>query len=86
VIDKTCCGILEQLKEKYDLPFYRPISYTTKDRQLAVGSWAIRLLKTTPGGAIARGGQGTLFLNYCPICGARLAPEETAETGGETDA
>ena len=72
----TCCGMLEHLHEQYKGTFYRPVTYDDR-MQLHVGRWCVRLYKLTPKHKVAEKGQSTLFLNYCPICGARLKPYGT---------
>lgn len=72
----TCCGILEKLSEKYDLPFTRPITFNPETSQLGIGGWAVKCLTKTEGGAISKKRQATVFLTYCPFCRKQLREEE----------
>jgi hypothetical protein len=68
--EPVCCGVLEELASKFDLPFEQPL--LLKGRELVVGGWAVRLLKKTPVGSISKKGSSFITLSYCPFCGQAL--------------
>lgn len=70
----TCCGALEKMSVEYDLPFYRPVILA--DGQLGVGNWAVKCRKLTKRGNISKVGGRAVYLNYCPFCGKKLAPDD----------
>jgi hypothetical protein len=67
----VCCGLIEQVADKYDMPFGRPMGINFK-----TGGWSLRLFNLTKRGNMSSKGTGWLLLSYCPICGKRIAPEE----------
>lgn len=66
----VCCGLIEEVASKFDLPFERPFLVGSLDFE--VGGWALRLLKLTPAGNISKKGGAFIFLNFCLFCGATL--------------
>lgn len=70
------CNCLETIKEQWDQPFVIPI-IITEQKDLKSGPWAVNVFNMTKSGSrISSLGKGTLFINYCPICGEKLAKEE----------
>jgi len=76
--DVACCGGFEELAARgYNAPFVKPIVLNRNPPNLAVGDWAVTMMKITDRGTIRRGQNATLFLNYCPFCGERLRKQQT---------
>jgi hypothetical protein len=50
-----------------------------KDGQLTPGGWAIKLFKKTKSGKMSTRSPGSVFLTYCPLCGACLV--DVSRTG-----
>lgn len=71
IMRTKCCGILEQLADDYDFPFFEPLVISEKTKDIEVRGWAIKLLRKTPSGGISKKG-ATVFLNFCPFCGTEI--------------
>lgn len=74
----TCCGGLEKIRERAELPFEQPIWIEPETHNLRCDGWAVRLLNRTQSGNISRKSAGVIFLTYCPFCSAKL-PEPPPE-------
>ena len=75
----VCCEALEQLEHDYDLPFVKPLFIVPETHDLKVGSIAIALRTLTRAGNISRKGRATMMINFCPICGTDLRPDEHSD-------
>lgn len=78
------CKCLEEIKKLAEWPFYRPVVVNQGNLTLECPGWAVRLFNETPSGRISSKPAGSLFLNYCPICGESLREmkESASEQGG----
>jgi len=70
----TCCGVLEKLRDDYDLPFTIPLRLTEELNDIVADEWAIKLTTLTSSGRVSRkhGKPSLVFINYCPFCGKQL--------------
>jgi hypothetical protein len=73
---------LEAILEKWDKPFYKPVTFHRETGEINADKWAIKMYSETPAGAIKRGSSAVLFFEYCPVCGERLEP---AAAEGESE-
>lgn len=79
--DPCTCGALEKIREKFDLPFRRPIIFNNETNSLRVGGWCAQLNKLTPSGNISKNGGGFIELKFCPFCGGRLGEGDGGASG-----
>lgn len=81
------CKCLEEVQKIGEWPFYRPVVVNQGSRNLECPGWAVRLFNETPSGRISSKPAGSLFLNFCPICGERLheIKEDKKNVSGRTN-
>lgn len=70
---------IRAITAKFDGPFERPITLDRETGELSVSRWAIKVYKLTKGNNISKSGGGYLYIEFCPLCGERLVPEEEKE-------
>ncbi len=79
-MSNTCCAVMREVEEKFDLPFVHPLFVDPKTLDLGVAGLSVQLDKRTPSGNVDKKGKLTVYLNYCPFCGEKL--REIGEDGG----
>jgi len=72
----ACCEELEQVLEKFELPFFYPVQINMETLGFAPLGLAVKLLQTTRTGRITATGGMEIFIRYCPWCGVKLREEE----------
>lgn len=78
-MSEYCCGVMQEILDKFDGPFYHPI-YWDKEHGLRGERLGVKLYNLTPSKkSIASKGQAVLFLNFCPVCGKDIRPEREGE-------
>lgn len=79
------CKCLEEVKKIADWPFHRPVVINQDTRNLECPGWAVKLFKGTSSGRVSSKDMGSLFLNFCPMCGESLREKEKkdAEPNGQ---
>ncbi len=79
----TCCAVMREAEEKFDLPFVHPLFVDPKTLDLGVATLSVQLDKLTASGNVSKKGRLTVYLNYCPFCGEKLREIEEAGREGE---
>lgn len=74
----TSCDCLKKIQEIAKWPFYKPVVINQDTRKFECPGWAAKLFKETPTGRISSKSAGSLFLNFCPICGMDFRIQEDA--------
>ncbi len=81
-MNDTCCAVMREVEEKFDLPFMHPLFVNPKTLDFGVAGLSVQLDKKTQSGNVSKKGRLTVYLNFCPFCGEKLREiEETSDDG-----
>lgn len=71
-MSKHNCEMMDAVRAKYEFPFVNPIYVDPQTLMLGVADLGVDLYKKTPSGNVSNKGRATVYLNFCPFCGAKL--------------
>jgi hypothetical protein len=78
----TTCNCLQNIVDDgYEHPFFLARAISLLSGAVTKG-WAVQIAQLTPTGRVSKTRRKTVYLNYCPLCGKRLQPEEVVTANG----